>query len=441
MATVVRMPSVLAGASEAAINKWLVAEGAEITVGAPLVELETEKAVVEYNAEVSGTLGRYLLAEGKSANIGEPICIVLASGEDASAMDAALAELGGDSAAPSPAPVAAPVAAPAVAPVAAPVVAPVVEPIAAPVAAPTVAPAATAPMAATAGSRIFASPLARKLAREANLDLSALAGTGPEGRIVRADVEAAAAAKPSAPATAGASVSNVSSEPRANVVTEIPLSGMRKAIARRLLESKQTIPHFYLTAECNVDKLLALRAEINSAGGTKVSVNDFVVLAVAKAFVDVPEANVTWGDSVIYQHSNVDISIAVSIEGGLITPVLRDAGNKTLSAISAEVRDLAERGRSKRLKQADLEGGSFSISNLGMYDTLEFAAIINPPQSGILAVGAAKDQVVVIDGEMRVAKVMRVTLSADHRAVDGTLAAQWLAAFVKRIENPVTCLI
>jgi len=437
MATVLRMPSVLAGASEAAINKWLVAEGAEITIGAPLVELETEKAVVEYNAEVAGTLGRYLLAEGESAKIGEPICIVLASGEDASAMDAALAELGGDSASPSPAPVAAPVAAPAVAPVAAPSVAPIV----APVAAPTVAPAATAPIPATSGSRIFASPLARKLAREANLDLSELAGTGPDGRIVRADVEAAAAAKPSAPATTGASVSNVSSASRANVVTEIPLSGMRKAIARRLLESKQTIPHFYLTAECNVDKLLALRAEINSAGGTKVSVNDFVVMAVAKAFVDVPEANVTWGDSVIYQHSNVDISIAVSIDGGLITPVLRDASNKTLSAISAEVRDLAERGRSKRLKQADLEGGSFSISNLGMYDTLEFAAIINPPQSGILAVGAAKDQVVVIDGEMRVAKVMRVTLSADHRAVDGTLAAQWLAAFVKRIENPVTCLI
>jgi pyruvate dehydrogenase E2 component (dihydrolipoamide acetyltransferase) len=441
MATVVRMPSVLAGAAEAAINKWLVAEGAEITVGAPLVELETEKAVVEYNAEVAGTLGRYLLAEGKSANIGEPICIVLAAGEDASAMDAALAELGGDSAA--AAPVAAPVVAPApvAAPIAAPMVAPVAAPNAAPVAAPVVVPAATAPIPAPTGSRIFASPLARKLAREHNLDLAALAGTGPEGRIVRADVEAAAAAKSSAPAAAGVSVSNVSSAPRANVVTEIPLSGMRKAIARRLLESKQTIPHFYLTAECNVDKLLALRAEINAAGGTKVSVNDFVILAVAKAFVDVPEANVTWGDNVIYQHSNVDISIAVSIDGGLITPVLRDASNKTLSAISGEVRDLAERGRSKRLQQAELEGGSFSISNLGMYDTLEFAAIINPPQSGILAVGAAKDQVVAVDGEMRIAKVMRVTLSADHRAVDGTLAAQWLAAFVKRIENPVTSLI
>ena len=435
MATVVRMPSVLAGASEAAVNKWLIAEGAEVAVGQPLVELETEKAVVEYNAEVAGTMGKYLLAEGKSANIGEPICVVIAAGESENAMDAALAEIGG-------APVAeAPVAAPIAAPVAAPIEAPIAAPVAAPIAAPVVAPAATAPIPATAGTRIFASPLARKLARENSLELSALAGTGPDGRIVRADVEAALAAKPSQSATAGSSVPNVSSEPRANIVTEIPLSGMRKAIARRLLESKQTIPHFYLTAECNVDKLLALRAEINAAGGVKVSVNDFVILAVAKAFVDVPEANVTWGDNVIYQHSNVDISVAVSIEGGLVTPVLRDAANKTLSGISAEVRDLAERGRSKRLQQSELEGGSFSISNLGMYDTLEFAAIINPPQSGILAVGAAKDQVVVVDGEMRVAKVMRVTLSADHRAVDGALAAQWLAAFVKRIENPITSLI
>ncbi len=436
MATIVRMPSVLAGAAEAAVNKWLIAEGAEVAVGQPLVELETEKAVVEYNAEIAGTIGRYLLAEGKSANIGEPICIVLAAGEPASSIDAALAELGGS----APVAAAAPEAAPAsvAAPVATPVVAPVAAPIAAPVAT-TVAAPITAPAAAS-GTRIFASPLARKLARENNLDLNVLSGTGPQGRIVRADVEAAIAAKPSAPAAAGASVL-ASGAPRANVVTEIPLSGMRKAIARRLLESKQTIPHFYLTAECNVDKLLALRAEINAAGGVKVSVNDFVILAVAKAFVDVPEANVTWGESVIYQHSNVDISVAVSIDGGLVTPVLRDAANKSLTAISAEVRDLAERGRSKRLQQAELEGGSFSISNLGMYDTLEFAAIINPPQSGILAVGAAKDQVVVVDGEMRVAKVMRVTLSADHRAVDGALAAQWLAAFVKRIENPVTSLI
>jgi len=440
MATIVRMPSVLAGASEAAINKWLIAEGAAITVGAPLVELETEKAVVEYNAEVAGTLGKYLLAEGKSAKIGDPICVVLAAGEDASAVDAALAELGG-SAAPAAEPVAAPVVAPVAAPVAVPVAAPAVEVVAAPVPAPVAAPVA-APQASAlnsdASGRIFASPLARKIAREQGLDLATLAGTGPQGRIVRADVEAAIAAKPAQ--VAATAVAPVGAG-RPNVVTEIPLTGMRKAIARRLLESKQTIPHFYLTAECNVDKLLALREQINSGGGAKISVNDFVVLAVAKAFVDVPEANVTWGDNVIYRHSNVDISVAVSTEGGLVTPVLRDAANKTLSGISAEVRELAERGRNKRLRQDELEGGSFSISNLGMYDTLEFAAIINPPQSGILAVGAAKDQAVVVNGELRVAKVMRVTLSADHRAVDGALAAQWLAAFVKRIENPVTSLI
>ena len=216
---------------------------------------------------------------------------------------------------------------------------------------------------------------------------------------------------------------------------------MRKAIARRLTESKTTVPHFYVTAECRVDNLFALRTQVNSIPGTKVSVNDFVVLAVAKAFVDVPEANVTWTDEGMRKHHSVDISIAVSTEGGLLTPVLRNAAAKTLTEISAEVANLASRARDKKLKQDELEGGAFSISNLGMYGTLEFAAILNPPQSGILAVGAAKDQPVVVDGQLTVGKVMRVTLSADHRAVDGALAAQWLAAFQNRIENPITLFV
>jgi pyruvate dehydrogenase E2 component (dihydrolipoamide acetyltransferase) len=216
---------------------------------------------------------------------------------------------------------------------------------------------------------------------------------------------------------------------------------MRKAIARRLTESKTTVPHFYVNAECRVDNLFALRAQVNSIPGTKVSVNDFVVLAVAKAFVDVPEANVTWTDEGMLKHSSVDISIAVSTEGGLLTPVLRNASNKSLTEISAEVADMAARARDKKIKQEELEGGAFSISNLGMYGTLEFAAILNPPQSGILAVGAAKDQPIVVDGELTVGKVMRVTLSADHRAVDGALAAQWLAAFQNRIENPITLFV
>ncbi len=424
MATIVRMPSVLAGASEAAINKWLVAEGAAVVEGEPFAELETEKAVVEYNAEIGGILGRIITPEGKVAAIGDPIAVVISEGETAADIDALLG-------AEAPAPAAAPAAAPAEAgPVAAAPVAVAVP--AAPAAAPAVVVAAPA-AAASSDGRLFASPLARKLARERGLDLSSVTGSGPGGRIVRRDLDnapVASAAPAAAPALAQPGPAQL-----------IPHSGMRKAIARRLTESKTTVPHFYLTAECKVDALFALRAQINSTPNVKVSVNDFVVLAVAKAFVDVPEANVTWTDEGMLKYQSVDISIAVSTEGGLLTPVLRNAANKSLTAISAEVADLAARARDKKIKQDELEGGAFSISNLGMYGTLEFSAILNPPQSGILAVGAAIDQPIVVDGQLTVGKVMRVTLSADHRAVDGALAAEWLAAFQKRIENPVTLLI
>jgi len=424
MAITVRMPSVMAGASEAAINKWLVAEGSAVVEGQPLVELETEKAVVEYNAEVSGIMGKYIVAEGKSVAIGEPICVVLADGET---LDSASV----DESAPA-------AAAPVAAPVAAPIAAPIATPVAAPVAAtPVAVPVVSAAVPVASGERLFASPLARKLARESGLDLSLVSGTGPGNRIVRRDIELAiqqGGAKSEAPKATPVAAP-------AGAVTEIPLSGMRKAIARRLSESKQTIPHFYLTAECKVDRLLALRKQINETPDVKISVNDFVVLAVAKAFIDVPAANVTWGESVIYRHSSVDISIAVSTDGGLVTPVLRNAANLSLTQVSASIKDMAERGRTKRLQQQELEGGSFAISNLGMYGTDEFAAIINPPQSGILAVGAAKQQPVVENGDVKIATVMRVTLSADHRAVDGALAAEWLAAFTNRIENPVSLLI
>ena len=424
MATVVRMPSVLAGASEAAINKWLVAEGAAVVSGEPFAELETEKAVVEYNAELDGTLGRMIIAEGQSAVIGDPIAVVIAAGETEADIEKALADAG-VSAAPTAAPVAAEPPAAASAPVEAPQTAAVADT------------ASSAPAAPTHEGRLFASPLARKLAKERGLDLAGVNGSGPGGRIVRRDLENAPVATASTSSTGG----NASGGDVTNVVTEIPLTGMRKAIARRLTESKSTVPHFYLTTDCRVDALLALRKQINDAGGIKVSVNDLVVMAAAKAFVDVPEANVTWGDTVLLQHSSVDISIAVSTEGGLVTPVLRNAANKSLTQIATEIADLAARGRDKKLKQAELEGGAFSISNLGMYGTKEFSAILNPPQSGILAVGAAMQQPVVIDGQLAVATVMTCTLSADHRAVDGALAAQWLAAFTKRIENPVTLLI
>ncbi|MCS5497690.1 2-oxo acid dehydrogenase subunit E2 [Cnuibacter physcomitrellae] len=221
----------------------------------------------------------------------------------------------------------------------------------------------------------------------------------------------------------------------------IPHTPMRKAIARRLTESKATVPHFYLTADCRVDELLALRARINASSPRRVSVNDLVVKAVAAAFTDVPDANVTWTDSGMRVHRSVDISVAVATEGGLLTPVVRDVGRASVTEVSRQIADLAERARDRKLRQDELEGGSFSVSNLGMFGTLEFAAILNPPQSGILAVGAAKKQPVVVDDELAIATVMRVTLSVDHRAVDGALAAQWLGAFVERIEDPLSIVI
>jgi pyruvate dehydrogenase E2 component (dihydrolipoamide acetyltransferase) len=216
---------------------------------------------------------------------------------------------------------------------------------------------------------------------------------------------------------------------------------MRRAIARRLTESKATVPHFYMAAECVVDELLELRTRINETAPAKVSVNDFVVMAVAAAFGDVPEANVTWSDEGLIARENVDISIAVATDGGLVTPVLRGVQAKKLSEIAREAAELALRARDRRLKQDELEGGVFSVSNLGMYGTLEFSAIINPPQSGILAVGAAKQQPVAVDGELRVATVMRCTLSVDHRAIDGALAARWLAAFTTRLEHPLSTIV
>lgn len=416
MATIIRMPSVLAGASEAAIAKWLVKPGDTISEGSPFAELETEKAVVEYNAEVSGTIGRLVIPEGGSGEIGAPIAVLIEAGETDADIDAALGDEGGATAE-----------------------APVVEAVAVAVEVPSAAPAVVAVAAApvaivSTGGRSFASPIARKIARERGLDLSAVQGTGPGGRIVRRDLDSAPTV--AAPATAAAVAA-----PAPQGAVEIPHTGMRKAIARRLTESKSTVPHFYLTTECKVDALLALREQINAYSPVRVSVNDLVVKAAAMAFVDVPDANVTWTDTALIKHGTVDISVAVSTDGGLVTPVVRNITSKSVSAVSAEIKELVGRAQDKRLKQDELEGGSFSISNLGMYGTLEFAAILNPPQSGILAVGAAKEQPVVVDGQLTVAKVMRCTLSADHRAIDGALAAQWLAAFTDRIENPVSLLV
>jgi pyruvate dehydrogenase E2 component (dihydrolipoamide acetyltransferase) len=477
MAVIVRIPSVLAGATEAALAHWLVSPGDAVSVGTPLAELETEKALVEYAAEEAGVVGRLLLGEGDSGAIGDPIAVLVGPGEGEADIDAAL---GGSVAAASarPASSAAPqVAAIVPAGAAEPTPAAVPQAASAVPAMPTEpAPAAAAAAtnghgAAGRGGRLFASPLVRKLAGERGVDLAGLDGTGPNGRIVRRDLERflastqtparpAPAGAPAAPAPAPAGVAGGGEAEHASVLddagaareaggsavapagaTLIPHTPMRRAIARRLTESKATVPHFYLVADCVVDELLALRGRVNEASAVKVSVNDFVLAAVAAAFGDVPEANVTWTEEGLLAYRSVDISIAVATEGGLVTPVLRGVEGMRLSAIARESAALAARARERKLRQHELEGGTFTVSNLGMYGTAEFSAIINPPQSGILAVGAARQQPVVVDGALAVATVMRCTLSVDHRAIDGALAARWLAAFTARLENPLSTLI
>ena len=429
MAAVVRMPSVLAGASEAAISTWLVAQGDTVTVGMPIAEIETEKAVVEYAAEEAGVLGRIVLEPGATAGIGDPIAVLVAAGETDADIDAVLGTTA-SAAVSTPAAAYAPPA-------------------------PSVRPAEPAPPPAVNGhqatsvtpARVFASPIVRKIAGEKGIDLASVAGTGPNGRIVRRDIERMAARPPQAVAPPPVeAVARAPREPAPGPApvpaggTLIPHTPMRRAIARRLTESKATVPHFYLAAECAVDELLELRKRINETAPAKISVNDFVVMAAAAAFADVPEANVTWSDDGLISHPGIDISIAVATDGGLVTPVLRDLGTKKLSEIARSARDVAQRARGRRLRQDELEGGVFSVSNLGMYGTLEFSAIINPPQSGILAVGAARQQPVARDGSVAVATVLRCTLSVDHRAIDGALAARWLNAFTSRMENPVSAI-
>ena len=415
-----RMPEVLANATEAIIAKWLLEEGASFIVGQSMAEVETEKALVEVPAETDGILGKYLAKNGAHVQVGAPIAILLAKGEGQAEIDKLMAEAGADIPAPAPAPAApAPVApaAPTPAPVAA---AP------APVAPPT-------PVVATdRGSRVFASPLARRLAKENGLDAGSINGTGPGGRIVRRDVQAAIAnGGAKAPATSVA----VPVIP-AGSFTDIPHSGMRKAIARRLTESKSTVPHFYLTAPVLADEMLGYRTKLNEWAPKKISVTDLILKTVAAAFSDVPGANCIWTDTAIRQFSDVDVSVAVATDNGLITPVVRGINHMSLSQLNAATADLIDRARIGRLKQNEIEGGTFSVTNLGMYGTDEFSAILNPPQSAILAVGAAKQKPVVIDGEIVIRSVINFTLSVDHRAIDGALAAEWLAAFVKRFENP-----
>lgn len=443
MAVLIHMPEVLANVTEAAIQSWLVGVGDAVSAETPLAEIETEKAMVEFASEHDGVVAELLVPSGETVAVGVPIAILRESGDDDAAVDA-VRPAGGAAADPAPAASAAPAAepAPAAQPVASGGSASAPE-VAAPTAAATPEPAPAAPAATatqTDGSRRFSSPIVRRLARERGIDLALVTGTGPGGRIVRRDLEAFEAQAPAqAAASAAAPAPARGAENTAGEV--VPLTGMRKAIARRLAESKSTVPHFYLTAHCRVDELLALRKQINEAAPRKVSVNDFVVKAAAQALIDVPEANAVWGGDHIRRFDTADIAVAVSTDGGLLTPVVRGIESLGLSALSETIAEMAGRAREGRLKQHELEGGSFSISNLGMYGVDEFSAILNPPQSGILAVGAATQQPVVIDGELGVGTVMTVTLSADHRVVDGALGAQWLQAFKTRIEHPLTILI
>ncbi len=424
MATVLTMPGVATGDDGALIVTWSKQEGDAVAVGDVLLEIETEKAIVEMNAESAGVLARILVPAGQMADVGAAIGVLLAAGEGEAHLKAALAGVDVESAAQAPAPAAAPAAASAAE--------------AAPVSTP-----AAAPVAAGQGERIFASPLARRLARDANLDLAALSGSGPRGRIIKRDVLQAQSASRSvaAPAPVAAPAVAPAAAPVAGNYTEVPHSAMRRTIARRLTESKSSVPHFYLRADCRMDALLALRAQVNAAASRKVSVNDFIIKAVAAALREMPEMNVSWTDEALRQYKDVDISVAVSTDTGLLTPVVKGADRASISDISRSVADLAERARAGKLQPAEYQGGSFTISNLGMFGVDEFAAIINPPQAAILAVGAASQRVIVEDGDMAIAQVMTVTLSVDHRAIDGALAARWLGVFKRIVENPLSALI
>jgi len=426
------MPALSPTMEEGTLAKWLVKEGDTVAAGDILAEIETDKATMEFEAVDEGVIGKILVPSGtEGVKVNAPIAVLLEDGESAS-----------DIAAPKAA--AAPTAAPAAA-------------SAAPAAA-AAAPAPAAPKAAT-GERIFASPLARRIAAQKGLDLAAVAGSGPHGRIVKADVEGATAApKAAAPAAVGApaaaaapaaaptglSTDMVLKTYEGRPFTEVKLDGMRKTIAARLSEAKQTVPHFYLRRDIELDELMAFRAQLNAgleARGVKLSVNDFVIKACALALQQVPAANAAWAGDRVLQFEKSDVAVAVAIEGGLFTPVLRDSETKTLSALSTEMKYLAKRARDRKLAPHEYQGGSFAISNLGMFGIDNFDAIINPPHAAILAVGAGvKKPVVKSDGSLGVATVMSVTLSVDHRVIDGALGANLLQAIKDNLENPFAML-
>jgi pyruvate dehydrogenase E2 component (dihydrolipoamide acetyltransferase) len=425
MATNILMPALSPTMTEGNLARWLKQEGDRIKAGDVIAEIETDKATMEVEAVDEGILGRILVPAGtQGVKVNDVIAVLVDAGEAVPAAGAA------------PKAAAAPAATPA--------------PVAAPVA------VAPAPVAAPAsGDRVFASPLARRMAAQAGVDISKIAGSGPNGRIVKADVDAALSRGP-APATAAAPAAApapiAAPRPAAPVAitaphTAVPNSSMRKVIARRLAESKATIPHFYVSTDVEIDALLKIRADLNARspkdgpGAYKLSVNDLVIKATAVTLRRFPNVNAMWTEDAILQLHDVDISVAVSITDGLITPIVKNADIKGLAAISTEMKDLAARAKSGKLKPEEFQGGGFSISNMGMYGVRDFAAIINPPQAGILAVSAGEQRPVVKNGALAIATVMTLTLSVDHRVIDGALAAEFLQALKRNIEDPLSLML
>ena len=417
MAVEVILPRVDMDMATGKISKWHHKDGDKVAKGAALFEIETDKAAMEIDSPADGILRNIIVNEGASAPVGTAVAWIYAEGEAVTAPAAAAAP---------PAPTIAPASAPAA------------------------VPAASTITTATAGEVPRATPLARRLARQAGLTLSAIAGSGPRGRIVAADVRSASEQRP-APATAPAAA--ISSDGVQKLYAPgsfdvIPVDGMRRTIAARLTESKQTVPHFYLSVTCTLDTLLATRERLNASApkgadgkpAWKLSINDFIIKAMGAALQKVPAANVTWAGDVILQHRTSDVGVAVAVEGGLFTPVIRNVEAKTLTAISAEMKDLAGKARARKLVPSEYQGGTTAISNLGMYGIEQFTAIINPPQATILAVGSAVERFVPVKGQPVLATQLTCTLSCDHRAVDGAVGAELLSAFRSLIEEPLLML-
>src|SRR5436305_1132168 len=449
----IRMPALSPTMTEGNLTRWLKKEGDEVHSGDVIAEIETDKATMEYEAVDEGRIGKIIVPEGaQGIKVNQPIAVLLEEGEDAKALE-------NFTASPPPSGNGQQAAAPPAS------VAPKTEPPPAPRAQPAPAPAGQPAPKTNGGGRIFASPLARRMAQQAGLDLAAIRGSGPNGRVVKSDIDKALVAPGAAPArapvvpasgtpAAAAAPSSMPVFAKAQVLalagnppySEKPHSAMRRVIARRLSESKQTVPHFYLSVDCTIDELLKIRKTLNDKapkdqGGYRISVNDFVIRAAALALREVPAANASWSDEAILLWDRVDIAVAVALDDGLITPIIKGADQKGLAQIAQESKDLAERARAGKLKLEEFQGGTFSISNLGMFGIREFAAVINPPQGGILAVGLGEQRPIVRDGQLAVATVMTCTLSGDHRVVDGAVGAQFLAAFKKLVEEPLTMLL